>query len=134
MGILGDYMRRFIVKTLLLALICTCILTAARVFVPVIKVNNSMFRLMMVHDSKKYERLTDNTMKCDLVTYSNIVLMMIEDGYVITSEESSDEFIDVVLTQGDTSYRLYYEASEDFISLSNVYEKSYIPMTYINES
>lgn len=123
MGILGEIMRRMLAKALLILFIAIGLAASTVVFIPMVKTDDSMFILTAVQDSMKYERLTDNTMKCDLATYSNIVLKMLEDGYEITDEEYSEDFIDIVLSQNGVSYRLYYEQSGDFISLSDVYEK-----------
>lgn len=80
-----------------------------------------------------YYEITESTniINCDLMTFSSIVNRMTSDGYVIVKEDNTSDFIDVLLSNNDLSFRLHYSHNEILTSICKVYEKSYIPFTYI---
>lgn len=74
-----------------------------------------------------------NRMFCDLATFSYLIQKMQEDGYVLEDLEESEDFIEVRLDKDEIILRMRYTDKGDFICFCKVYEKSYIPMTYLNE-
>jgi hypothetical protein len=80
-----------------------------------------------------YEVEDDNRVQCDLETFSFIVNEMVADNYKLVSLEETKDFIEVSLSNEELSFRLHYTNDGNFVSICKVYEKSYVPLTYINE-
>lgn len=80
-----------------------------------------------------YEVEDDNRVQCDLETFSFIVYEMVADNYKLISLEETKDFIEVSLSNEELSFRLHYTNDGNFVSICKVYEKSYVPLTYINE-
>lgn len=123
-----------------MAIVCTlCLLISSAVYLFKNKedinfeIETNMYLLTQFSENMQYTVITDNTMKCDLTTISNIVLHLETDGYFINSEKFSKDTIDIILTKENIAYRLFYKKDGSLISICNEYEKSYIPFTYINE-
>lgn len=98
-----------------------------------IEVDSSMCRLNEMSEVKQMDSVEDNKVMCSLGAFSNIVLLMQEDGYAIESESSTLEHIDVLLGKKDLKFRLLYKRTKGLVVFCNRYEKSYIPLTYIYE-
>lgn len=81
----------------------------------------------------KYEVISDNTMTCNLATVSVILYKMRNDGFNLVKSDVSDKTIDLVVQKDDCSIRIMYGKDGSFASIASPYEKSYLPMTYINE-
>lgn len=80
-----------------------------------------------------YEVEDDNRVQCDLETFSFIVNAMVADNYELLNLEETIDFIEVSLSNEELSFRLHYTNDGNFMSICKVYEKSYVPLTYINE-
>lgn len=80
-----------------------------------------------------YEVEDNNRVQCDLETFSFIVNAMVADNYELLNLEETIDFIEVSLSNEELSFRLHYTNDGNFMSICKVYEKSYVPLTYINE-
>jgi len=73
-----------------------------------------------------------NTLGCNIAGVSEICQKMVSDGYTIVSDLSENESVDIILNKEDVSIRLHWNDNY-LISIAAPYEKSFIPLTYINE-
>ena len=71
--------------------------------------------------------------KCDRGALSNLILMMKEDGYILTTSSSKGKELDIVLTKEDETQRIVFNENGKFENFSKPYEKRYVLATYINE-
>ena len=99
---------------------------------PVLKHNNAMYILSSVSTENYYEQKTDNTMICDLQTYTNIILNMLKDDYEIYREFRKSDGMDFILVKDDNTVRIVYDSNGNCTSISSPYERSYVAFTYIN--
>lgn len=78
---------------------------------------------------------TDNTMECDLATISSIYKNMVNAGFEITmlKDVDNEKGLDMLAKKGDITCRMRWEKSGYFANISEPYEKSYLPLTYIIE-
>lgn len=99
-----------------------------------VTVEKDVMHLLNAQEFGDY-RLTEdfNKMTCDLVTFSCLVHRMQMDGYVIEDATESTKFIEVYLSKGEIAIRLRYDNGGNFMSVCKIYEKSYIPLTYLTE-
>ena len=102
---------------------------------PDLYVEKDVMHLLSTDKFCSYETTeSTNVLNCDLATYSAIINNMVADGFNMMSKEESKDFIDIVLKKDSLSFRLHYDSNEVLTSICDVYEKSYIPFTYINEN
>lgn len=124
--------RRLLLLILLVTAISLSIVTVLKIR-PEVTRKGDMFILSETSGILLYDIVTDNTMNCDLATFSSIVNNMKEDGFVIESKETSKDEIDVVLSKDNQKFRIQYKRDGSFVSLGIPYEKSFIPLTYISK-
>ena len=80
-----------------------------------------------------YEYISENKIKCDLMTLSAIVYQMKADGYKEINCKNSESEIDIILKKDDIELRLHYNSNQELTSICKDYKRSYIPLTYIIE-
>lgn len=93
--------------------------------------------LSVLNDKSKYRYYIisgTNKMECDLSTLSLIVRNMQQDGFNIYQEIADEDVMDVIMQKNELFVRIYYRSDGTFTSVASEYEKSCIPMSYINES
>lgn len=122
---------RFILINLIIILGIVGVLYVQKL-IPVLKHNNAMYILSSVSDVNYYEPKTDNTMICDLQTYTNIILNMLKDDYEIYREFRKSDSMDFILVKDDNTVRIVYDNNGNCTSISSPYERSYVAFTYIN--
>ena len=77
---------------------------------------------------------SENTATCDLAGLSNLVKIMLADGFRITEELYEEDTIVVDLEKDDLILKLIYKVTEGkLLCIGKDYSKSYIPFTYIVE-
>lgn len=91
--------------------------------------------LTNINSSYNYCVLEDNRVECDLATFSNIYMNMVEDGFEmsILKDESNSDGFDILATRDDVTCRMRWLKSGYLANISKPYEKSYLPVTYIIE-
>lgn len=124
-------MKKLILVILIILLAIVCVLNIRVRRVNIIA-DNDMYILSNVGESGSYTLIDSNKAICDLATFSYLVRSMEADGYKINREEYTNDYIDIVLTNEDLSFRMHYTLDGNFTSICDIYEKSYIPFTYIN--
>lgn len=82
----------------------------------------------------RYEVIDINKVECDFETYSYIINAMRNDGYSIQKLDECELYVETLLCKNDLQFRLHYDKSGILVSICRVYEKSYMPLTYINEN
>ncbi len=120
----------FINLLLILAIVVVCFFKNEKIN---ISVERDKMHLLSSASLGYYEVEDDNRVQCDLETFSFIVNEMVADGYKRLSLEETTDFIEVSLSNEELSFRLHYTNDGNFMSVCKVYEKSYVPLTYINE-
>lgn len=120
----------FINLLLILAIIVVCFFKNEKIN---ISVERDKMHLLSSASLGYYEVEDDNRVQCDLETFSFIVNEMVADNYKLISLEEAKDFIEVSLSNEELSFRLHYTNDGNFVSICKVYEKSYVPLTYINE-
>ncbi len=120
----------FINLLLILAIIVVCFFKNEKIN---ISVERDKMHLLSSASLSYYEVEDDNRVRCDLETFSFIVNEMVADNYELVSLEETKDFIEVSLSNEELSFRLHYTNDGNFVSICKVYEKSYVPLTYINE-
>lgn len=120
----------FINLLLILAIIVVCFFKNEKINISVERDN---MHLLSSASLGYYEVEDDNRVQCDLETFSFIVNEMVADNYKLISLEEAKDFIEVSLSNEELSFRLHYTNDGNFVSICKVYEKSYVPLTYINE-
>lgn len=120
----------FINLLLILAIVVVCFFKNEKIN---ISVERDKMHLLSSASLGYYEVEGDNRVQCDLETFSFIVNEMVADNYKLVSLEETKDFIEVSLSNEELSFRLHYTNDGDFVSICKVYEKSYVPLTYINE-
>ena len=87
-----------------------------------------------VTDTYDIDYISENSCYCDFATVSNIINSMKVDGFSVETETSNDGILSYVISNAEDSYNLIYqEAEQKLLVVGYDYQKSYIPMTYINE-
>lgn len=102
--------------------------------VPEVVIKKDMVLLETDYEVGDYTVLQDNKMSCDLSTFSWVVSYMVKDGFIVESINSTEQSLDVVVARDDLKVRMYYEIDGSLTSICNQYEKSYIPISYINSN
>lgn len=125
-------MKKVYVSVQLLLVLCTAVCMLFRENRVVWGGSTELHILSRQDDPGFYRQASPNVYYADMVTFSNIVSNMCEDGFVVEAVESSDEELDVILTKDEESYRLHYYSEQLMIVIGKCYEKSYIPYSYIN--
>lgn len=120
----------FINLLLILAIVVVCFFKNEKIN---ISVERDKMHLLSSASIGYYEVEDDNRVQCDLETFSFIVNEMVADNYKLVSLEETKDFIEVSLSNEELSFRLHYTNDGNFVSICKVYEKSYVPLTYINE-
>lgn len=120
----------FINLLLILAIVVVCFFKNENIY---ISVERDKMHLLSSASLGYYEVEDDNRVQCDLETFSFIVNEMVADNYKLVSLEETKDFIEVSLSNEELSFRLHYTNDGNFVSICKVYEKSYVPLTYINE-
>lgn len=120
----------FINLLLILAIVVVCFFKNEKIN---ISVERDKMHLLSSASLGYYEVEDDNRVQCDLETFSFIVNEMVADNYKLISLEETKDFIEVSLSNEELSFRLHYTNDGNFVSICKVYEKSYVPLTYINE-
>lgn len=120
----------FINLLLILAIVVVCFFKNEKIN---ISVERDKMHLLSSAFLSYYEVEDDNRVQCDLETFSFIVNEMVADNYKLVSLEETKDFIEVSLSNEELSFRLHYTNDGNFVSICKVYEKSYVPLTYINE-
>ncbi len=120
----------FINLLLILAIVVVCFFKNEKIY---ISVERDKMHLLSSASLGYYEVEDDNRVQCDLETFSFIVNEMVADNYKLVSLEETKDFIEVSLSNEELSFRLHYTNDGNFVSICKVYEKSYVPLTYINE-
>lgn len=120
----------FINLLLILAIVVVCFFKNEKIN---ISVERNKMHLLSSASLSYYEVEDDNRVRCDLETFSFIVNEMVADNYELVSLEETKDFIEVSLSNEELSFRLHYTNDGNFVSICKVYEKSYVPLTYINE-
>lgn len=120
----------FINLLLILAIVVVCFFKNEKIN---ISVERDKMHLLSSASLGYYEVEDDNRVQCDLETFSFIVNEMVADNYKLVSLEETKDFIEVSLSNEELSFRLHYTNDGNFVSICKVYEKSYVPLTYINE-
>lgn len=120
----------FINLLLILAIVVVCFFKNEKIN---ISVERDKMHLLSSASLGYYEVEDDNRVQCDLETFSFIVNEMVADNYKLMSLEETKDFIEVSLSNEELSFRLHYTNDGNFVSICKVYEKSYVPLTYINE-
>lgn len=120
----------FINLLLILAIVVVCFFKNEKIN---ISVERNKMHLLSSASLSYYEVEDDNRVQCDLETFSFIVNEMVADNYELVSLEETKDFIEVSLSNEELSFRLHYTNDGNFVSICKVYEKSYVPLTYINE-
>lgn len=120
----------FINLLLILAIVVVCFFKNEKIY---ISVERDKMHLLSSASIGYYEVEDDNRVQCDLETFSFIVNEMVADNYKLVSLEETKDFIEVSLSNEELSFRLHYTNDGNFVSICKVYEKSYVPLTYINE-
>lgn len=120
----------FINLLLILAIVVVCFFKNEKIN---ISVEWDKMHLLSSASLSYYEVEDDNRVQCDLETFSFIVNEMVADNYELVSLEETKDFIEVSLSNEELSFRLHYTNDGNFVSICKVYEKSYVPLTYINE-
>lgn len=120
----------FINLLLILAVVVVCFFKNEKIN---ISVERDKMHLLSSASLGYYEVEDDNRVQCDLETFSFIVNEMVADNYKLISLEETKDFIEVSLSNEELSFRLHYTNDGNFVSICKVYEKSYVPLTYINE-
>lgn len=126
-------MKRKAVLVILVLVWCICLVVLCRRVKPRVEVNTNMYLLNEISTPMKYEVISDNTMTCNLATISVILYKMRNDGFNLVKYDVSDKTIDLVVQKDDCNIRIMYGKDGSFASIASPYEKSYLPMTYINE-
>lgn len=126
-------MKRKAVLVILVLVWCICLVVLCRRVKPRVEVDTNMYLLNEISTPMKYEVISDNTMTCNLATVSVILYKMRNDGFNLVKSDVSDKTIDLVVQKDDCSVRIMYGKDGSFASIASPYEKSYLPMTYINE-
>jgi hypothetical protein len=103
-------------------------------FQPKVTVSKNMYLLDGDAKPIDYEIISDNTMTCNLATVSNVIANMENDGFAITEAKAATDSLDIILSRDDCKIRVYYQIDGNFASIAVPYEKSYLPITYINEN
>lgn len=133
MGKLKSIFRKL---TFVVALMCAVFIvghTASQKVAVEYHISENMGLLPFYSDIINYEEVSSNVYKCDIATVSNIVLGMEGDGFLIGEWiEASDKCLDFTLCKDGVTYRLYYTEGRVLTSICSDYEKSYIPLTYVN--
>ena len=119
----------FINLLLILAIVVVCFFKNEKIN---ISVERDKMHLLSSASLSYYEVEDDNRVQCDLETFSFIVNEMVADNYELVSLEETKDFIEVSLSNEELSFRLHYTNDGNFVSICKVYEKSYVPLTYIN--
>lgn len=74
-----------------------------------------------------------NVMKCNLTTVSVMIQGMLESGFYIKRDTSTDDTMDILIENGEDTYRfLFNRRTGDFVWISNDMTKIYIPLAYIH--
>lgn len=120
----------FINLLLILAIVVVCFFKNEKIN---ISIERDKMHLLSSASLGYYEVEDDNRVQCDLETFSFIVNEMVADNYKLISLEETKNFIEVSLSNEELSFRLHYTNDGNFVSICKVYEKSYVPLTYINE-
>lgn len=120
----------FINLLLILAIVVVCFFKNEKIN---ISVERDKMHLLSSASLGYYEVEDDNRVQCDLETFSFIVNEMVADNYKLISLEETKDFIEVSLSNEELSFRLHYTNDGNFVSICKVYEKSYVPLTYINK-
>lgn len=121
----------FINLLLILAIVVVCFFKNEKIY---ISVERDKMHLLSSASLGYYEVEDDNRVQCDLETFSFIVNEMVADNYKLVSLEETKDFIEVSLSNEELSFRLHYTNDGNFVSICKVYEKSYVPLTYINRN
>lgn len=114
-------------------LFCISVVMFNRKLKPEVSIDSNLYLVDSAGADMQYEVTGSNTMICDLETVSSVVKLMKADGYDFNLLSVSDDYIDFVLSKDKLSIRILYKSDKEFTSIANVYEKSYVPITYINE-
>ncbi len=120
----------FINLLLILAIVVVCFFKNEKIY---ISVERDKMHLLSSASLGYYEVEDDNRVQCDLETFSFIVNEMVADNYKLVSLEETKDFIEVSLSNEELSFRLHYTNDGNFVSICKVYEKSYVPLTYIKQ-
>lgn len=127
-------MKKVLVMVDLLILLVILIVIYVLKGVPEVVVKKDMVLLETDYRVGDYTILQDNKMYCDLSTFSWIVSYMVKGGFVVEGINSTEQSLDVVVARDDLKVRMYYEIDGSLTSICNQYEKSYIPISYINSN
>lgn len=118
-----------------LLLVLACIIAAGYDRAKIsMTVEKDVMHLLDVRDCGVYVLSEDNNrMTCDLTTFSYLVCRMQADGYILSGKEEAAGYIEVCLSRDGTAVRLHYDSGGNFTSICKLYEKSYLPLTYLND-
>lgn len=101
---------------------------------PKLIIEQSQLQLLTDVECGVYETTSEfNVLTCDIATVSYLVQQMQEDDYVLEQIQADMTAMDIYIGKGTDMYRLHYIKEGTLISICNVYEKSFMPFTYINE-
>lgn len=126
--------KRAMIITSLLGLLGVAVFFCYQKMQIQVTVEKDIMHLLTVQSSGLYTLSDDaNRMQCDLTTFSYLVYKMQGDGYVLSDVTESAECIEVFLNKDALAFRLHYDNKGNFISICQMYEKSYVPLTYLIE-
>lgn len=132
MGFLNKHYKLTCVFVLMLNIVFISVLF--RFSYPRFNVENKIEILPVVSESKYYEYIDIKSCKTDLQGYSNIIHLMVNDGYSINKSyyDTRSKYLDYELQKDDLIYRLIYNFDGLLYTFCNLYEETSVPMTYIN--
>lgn len=129
---MGFHIKRFLYRLISLSIIfLSCVILYKSQGVRIVK-NENMF-LLQGSSIPVYTALSDNVYNCNLGAISNMYINMIRDNYSLQRIELNTSYIDIVLSNGKVQHRIHYLQNGECTTISNPYEKSNLPFTYINE-
>lgn len=80
------------------------------------------------------QMVSENVGICDLPAYINMVVSLLQEGYIVEKYEKDNQVYDYILSAGEgDKFRLYYDSDGRVTSIAFHYEDSARPFTYINE-
>lgn len=80
-----------------------------------------------------FDKLSDNTLNGGIEAYSNIINNMLDYGYELERSEIGEDYMDFIMHRGDEIYRIYFDSPGVITSIASPYDRSNVPLAYINE-
>lgn len=129
---MGFYVKRLLYRIISLAIIVSCCFILYKSQGVKITKNENMFLLPGV-SMPVYTALSDNVYSCNVGAVSNMYRNMIKGDYSLQRIELNNTYVDIILSNGKSQHRIHYLQNGECTIISNPYEKSNLPFTYINE-